>query len=148
MYACLKLISGLLILALSACADPPPDPEALAKAAAIPDRALFGVTPCEQLEPQQTATSGAAPTSSDGELSAALRSSYQRSCAICHENPAAGAPLTGDRQQWAPRLKQGQATLLSHTVNGYQKMPPLGLCMECSEADFVALINYMSRPQP
>ena len=148
MYACLKLISGLLILALSACADPPPDPEALAKAAAIPDRARFGVTPCEQLDPQQTDDAGAAQASADGGLSPALRNSYQRSCAICHENPAAGAPLTGNRQHWAPRLEQGPATLLSHTVNGYQKMPPLGLCMECSEADFVALINYMSRPQP
>ncbi|WP_237046313.1 c-type cytochrome [Aquipseudomonas alcaligenes] len=74
---------------------------------------------------------------------------YGASCKQCHANPAAGAPLTGDVQAWAPRLEKGMDTLLDHSINGFQGMPPLGLCMQCGEADFRALIEFMAAaPQP
>jgi len=80
---------------------------------------------------------------------AALAQLYGASCKQCHANPAAGAPLTGDTAAWAPRLEKGMATLLDHSINGFQGMPPLGLCMQCSEADFRELIEFMAAaPQP
>lgn len=80
---------------------------------------------------------------------AALAQLYGASCKQCHANPAAGAPLTGDTAAWAPRLEKGMATLLDHSINGFQGMPPLGLCMQCSEQDFQALIEFMAAaPQP
>ncbi len=45
---------------------------------------------------------------------------------------------------WAPRLAQGGSVLLNHTLSGYKGMPPLGSCMDCSEEDFLALIQFMS----
>lgn len=80
---------------------------------------------------------------------AALAQLYGASCKQCHANPAAGAPLTGDAAAWAPRLQKGMGTLLDHSINGFQGMPPLGLCMQCTEADFSALIAFMAAaPQP
>ncbi|MEE1888968.1 c-type cytochrome [Pseudomonas carassii] len=74
----------------------------------------------------------------------ALAALYANTCQTCHANPASGAPLAGDAAAWAPRLAQGVDRLLDHSINGYQGMPPMGLCMQCSEAQFLALIGYMS----
>ncbi|QXI40275.1 c-type cytochrome [Pseudomonas xantholysinigenes] len=74
----------------------------------------------------------------------ALAALYASTCQTCHANPASGAPLAGDTAAWAPRLAQGAERLLEHSINGYQGMPPMGLCMQCSEAQFLALIGYMS----
>lgn len=69
---------------------------------------------------------------------------YAKSCGACHNTGAAGAPKKGDKAAWAPRLKQGDAVLLAHVKNGFKAMPPKGLCMDCTDADFKALIKYMS----
>jgi len=75
---------------------------------------------------------------------AALAQVYDSSCKLCHANPGAGAPLTGDTNAWAPRVAQGADTLLDHAINGYNGMPPMGLCMHCSQEQFLALIAFMS----
>lgn len=69
---------------------------------------------------------------------------YNRSCRSCHAQGAAQAPLAGDRAAWAPRLEQGMDVLLEHTISGFNGMPPMGMCFDCEEEDFVALITYMS----
>ncbi len=76
--------------------------------------------------------------------SAELADIYNRSCRSCHAQGAASAPRTGDLAAWADRLDQGMDTLLKHTVEGYQGMPPMGMCFDCSESDFAALITFMS----
>ena len=74
----------------------------------------------------------------------ALARVYDTSCKLCHANPASGAPLTGDSQAWSPRVALGADTLLDHTLNGYNGMPPMGLCMQCSEDQFLGLISFMA----
>ncbi len=69
---------------------------------------------------------------------------YNRSCRSCHAQGAGWAPKTGDRQAWAPRLQQGTAVLLEHTIDGFNGMPPMGMCFDCNEEDFTALISFMS----
>ena len=44
---------------------------------------------------------------------------YTISCAPCHKGGLLGAPKTGDREAWAPRLRKGTATLLDHSLNGF-----------------------------
>lgn len=79
----------------------------------------------------------------------ALAQIYANSCQLCHANPAANAPLTGDRQAWEPRIRQGTDTLLDHAINGYNLMPPMGQCVECSEEQFLQLIGFMAdQPLP
>lgn len=75
---------------------------------------------------------------------AALAEIYEYSCYSCHANPQTGAPLTGDADAWAPRLDKGMDVLLDNTINGFEGMPPLGMCMDCNEDQFVALIQFMS----
>ena len=69
---------------------------------------------------------------------------YNKSCIACHASGAAGAPKFGVAADWAPRLAKGTDKLLASIKNGFNAMPPKGLCMDCSDADYKALIQYMS----
>lgn len=79
---------------------------------------------------------------------------WSRSCALCHVDGTAGAPVAGNAEDWAARLARGRQTLLARTIEGYNNMPPLGYCMACETADFEALIDLMTaglgeaEPQP
>jgi len=44
---------------------------------------------------------------------------YQNVCKVCHEAGLAGAPKTGDKAAWGPRIAQGKATLYEHAVKGF-----------------------------
>ena len=72
---------------------------------------------------------------------------YNSSCSTCHETEVTGAPQTGDVLAWQQRMDKGMDALLESAINGSGGMPPLGLCMECNEADFKALIHYMAAGQ-
>ncbi len=76
---------------------------------------------------------------------AKLAEVYERSCVSCHAVADTSAPLTGDRESWAPRMAQGMDTLVDHVIEGYGGMPPLGLCMECEPDQFQALIEFMGQ---
>ena len=69
---------------------------------------------------------------------------WSRSCALCHVNGNGGAPRLGQAEDWRPRLEKGRETLLAHTVEGFNNMPPLGYCMACEREDFLALIDFMT----
>lgn len=92
-------------------------------------------------EPARTDTAArTAPTIPPDELGAL----YLQTCMACHTSPGSGAPQAGDRAAWAPRLRQGMEVLLDHTIEGYEGMPPLGSCMDCSAEQFEALIRFMA----
>jgi cytochrome c5 len=69
---------------------------------------------------------------------------YNKSCVVCHDQGVAGAPKTGDAEAWAPRLEKGMDTLMASVKNGLNAMPPMGMCMDCTDEDYMALIEYMS----
>ncbi len=94
----------------------------------------------------ESAPAPAAPTTAVAS-NPAIQKIYDSSCRTCHGSPASGAPQAGDSKAWAPRVAQGRDVILGHILNGYQKMPPMGLCMQCSEDDFVALTEFMSGSQ-
>ncbi len=68
---------------------------------------------------------------------------YDRFCAACHTTGAAGAPVTGRADDWDARLDQGMDTLWDHTLNGIGAMPPKGTCMDCSDEELQASLDYM-----
>jgi cytochrome c5 len=74
----------------------------------------------------------------------ALASLYNSSCISCHAKGYGSAPRSGDVAAWAPRMEKGMDTLLDNAINGYKGMPPLGACTDCSEQDFVDLIEFMA----
>ncbi|TNE57880.1 MAG: cytochrome c5 family protein [Alphaproteobacteria bacterium] len=69
---------------------------------------------------------------------------YADTCMACHANPDSGAPMTGDVVEWEARLAQGEDVLLDHVIDGFKGMPPLGSCSDCSEQDFIDLIDFMA----
>lgn len=71
---------------------------------------------------------------------------YNKSCAVCHNAGVAGAPKTGDAQAWAPKLEKGMEALVQSVKNGLNAMPPKGMCFDCSDAEYQALITYMAEP--
>jgi cytochrome c5 len=70
---------------------------------------------------------------------------YNRTCTVCHASGTAGAPKTHDAAAWAPRLSKGMDVLVASVKNGLNAMPPRGLCMDCTDAEYKALIEYMSK---
>lgn len=71
---------------------------------------------------------------------------YNKSCAVCHNSGVAGAAKTGDAAAWAPKLEKGMDALIASVKNGLNAMPPKGMCFDCSDEDYAALITYMSSP--
>ena len=76
---------------------------------------------------------------------ATVEERYNASCVFCHASGAAGAPKTGDEAAWAPRLEKGMETLVKHTREGFNAMPPRGMCGDCSDDEYRALIEYMTK---
>jgi cytochrome c5 len=69
---------------------------------------------------------------------------FARSCALCHADGTAGAPRVGHPEEWRERIERGEAVLLARTLEGWNQMPPLGYCMDCTTDDFRALIAFMT----
>jgi len=69
---------------------------------------------------------------------------YDSKCKVCHETGAAGAPKTGDKDAWAPRIAAGSDSLMNSVINGKNAMPPKGTCMDCSDDDLKAAMEYMT----
>jgi cytochrome c5 len=83
-----------------------------------------------------------------GALAEPTEALYQKSCFACHSTGAAGAMKTHDTAAWQPRLAKGMPALLQSVKKGINAMPPTGMCATCTDADFTALIEFMSSPAP
>ena len=64
-------------------------------------------------------------------------------CQACHNYGVAGAPKTGDVAAWADRLTKGIETVYANAINGIGGMPAKGTCMDCSDDEIIATIDYM-----
>jgi cytochrome c5 len=84
---------------------------------------------------------GAAPAASAGPRT--VESIYERTCKVCHAAGVAGAPKTGDKAAWGPRVAQGKPTLYDHAMKGFKGMPPKGTCMDCSDPEIKQLVDYL-----
>jgi cytochrome c5 len=72
---------------------------------------------------------------------------YQQVCTACHGAAVAGAPKTGDKAVWAPRIAQGADTLHKHALEGFQGkagyMPPKGGRTDLSDQSVINAVDYM-----
>ena len=68
---------------------------------------------------------------------------WNRSCALCHINGEAGAPIIGDTNSWSERILKGEDALVRSVLEGLNSMPPLGYCMACELEDFKSMVNFM-----
>jgi cytochrome c5 len=71
------------------------------------------------------------------------KSVYDTVCQVCHTPGIAGAPKTGDKTAWAPRLKTGMEALYASSIKGKNAMPPKGGNLSLSDADVKAAVDFM-----
>ena len=84
------------------------------------------------------AAKGAAPAAGavDGEAV------YKQACSACHAVGAAGAPKSGDKAAWAPRIKKGEDALVASAIKGIGNMPPKGGNPSLTDAQIRAAVAY------
>lgn len=77
---------------------------------------------------------------------AAAPTKYTQTCGVCHDTGNLGAPKKGDKAAWAAlKSQKGMDGLVQSTKQGMPQMPAKGLCNDCTDQDFVAMIEYMSQ---
>ncbi len=80
------------------------------------------------------------------EVTSATIDKYNQKCAMCHNGNVPGAPKSHDVAAWEQRLATAGSmeALVASAVKGKGAMPPKGMCFDCTNGDFEALIAYMS----
>ncbi|WP_130619788.1 c-type cytochrome [Dyella amyloliquefaciens] len=72
---------------------------------------------------------------------------YQGTCVMCHGSPAVGAPVLGNKNDWAPRIAQGKDVLYKHAMEGFTgekgAMPAHGGNPSLDETAIKAAVDYM-----
>lgn len=68
---------------------------------------------------------------------------YNSICTACHAAGLAGAPKTGDKAAWAPRIATGLEALLKSAINGKNAMPPRGGGADLSDDEIKAAVEYL-----
>ena len=68
---------------------------------------------------------------------------YNTVCTACHATGVVGAPKTGDKAAWAPRIATGNAAMLKTATNGKGAMPPRGGAADLSDAELKAAVDYL-----
>jgi cytochrome c5 len=120
----------------AAAQEKPADIPAAPAASAAPVQAMSASAPAADV------TTVAAPLASAD----AGKTLFNAACVACHGSGVAGAPKFGDKTAWAPRIAQGNTTLYTHAINGYQGkngvMPPKG-GTTAPDADVKATVDYM-----
>jgi cytochrome c5 len=123
-----KLLSALLIaLALTACGKKEGQP-------AIPAQPAI-----EAAKPEVQAASDVQHEKGE--------KVFKGTCAMCHKTGASGAPIIGNKADWAPRIAQGMPTLYEHALKGFTgkkgAMPAKGANPSLSDDDVKAGVDYM-----
>ncbi len=78
---------------------------------------------------------------------------YVSSCEPCHGNGGGGAPVTGDKEEWAMRLAKGREAVYLLAITGFEAplddegrtavMPAKGARNDLSDDEIKALVDYM-----
>ncbi|MDB5924455.1 MAG: cytochrome c5 family protein [Betaproteobacteria bacterium] len=120
--------------------EPPVQAAAPAQVAA----ASGGVVPSAAAAPTAAASgTSSAPAGAEKGGAARGKAVFDQTCAVCHGAGIAGAPKAGDKEAWAPRLKQGIDTLHQSALHGKGAMPAKGGNTSLSDADVQAAVDYM-----
>ena len=68
---------------------------------------------------------------------------YKAICGACHEAGVAGAPKTGDKAAWAPRVALGLDGLMKSAIAGKNAMPPRG-GSDANDVELARAIVYIA----
>lgn len=115
---------------------------------------LSGGTFKEPAAPAAAPAAAAAPTAAAADTKAATaapakaaavdgKAVYDKVCMACHAAGVAGAPKTGDKAGWAPRIKLGMDALYTAAIKGKGAMPPKGGGAQFSDAEIKAAVDFL-----
>ena len=93
----------------------------------------------QRQSPEVDYVSGATQSADASQAGKAL---YQQVCQACHAAGVLNAPKFGDKEAWAPRLKDPMETVYNYALHGKGAMPPKG-GSNASDADVKAAVDYM-----
>ena len=68
---------------------------------------------------------------------------YDKSCGGCHNKGLMGSPKMGDKDKWAPLIKNGQPALEESVIKGKGKMKPNGGNSALTADDISAATAYL-----
>jgi len=69
---------------------------------------------------------------------------YKAACLFCHQAGVMNAPKYADKAAWAPRVSLGMEALYNSALKGKgQIMQPRGGCMNCTDTELKAAVDYM-----
>ncbi|KXU95702.1 cytochrome C [Caballeronia megalochromosomata] len=89
--------------------------------------------------PQAAAPAAGAQSADAAQAGKAL---YEQVCQACHAAGVLNAPKFGDKEAWAPRLKDSMDTVYNYALHGKGAMPPKG-GSNAPDADVKAAVDYM-----
>jgi len=92
--------------------------------------------------PGAPSANGAATQTAGADKAQAGKALYEQVCQACHAAGVAGAPKLGDKDAWAPRLKEPMDVVYNYALKGKGAMPPKG-GSSASDADVKAAVDYM-----
>lgn len=84
-----------------------------------------------------------APVARDSDEPRSADEIYSSACASCHDSGASGAPILGEVDDWTDRIDKGTETLYDHAINGFNAMPAMGLCSDCTDEEMKDTVDYM-----
>ncbi len=67
---------------------------------------------------------------------------YEANCAMCHGAEGMGAPVLGNKAEWAAYTSKGMDTVYKAGINGINGMPPKG-GSSLSDSDFKSVVDYI-----
>jgi cytochrome c5 len=71
---------------------------------------------------------------------------YKSKCATCHAAGVAGAPILGNKEQWAPRIAKGMDALMETALKGSKVNPamlPKGGFSDLTDGQIKEIVTYM-----
>lgn len=119
------------------------EPQAPAPAAPAAAAPAAPAAPAPAVVAAAPAAAPAAPAAASATVAAGTGEAlYKQSCTVCHAAGVAGAPKSGDKAAWAPRIASGIDALTASVIKGKGAMPPKG-GSAASDADLRAAVQFM-----
>ena len=107
-----------------------------------PPAQATGAKPAGAAPAVNSASAGPVKTAAAGDPGAGKKL-YDTVCMACHAAGIAGAPKTGDKAAWKPRIATGKEALYSSAIKGKNAMPAKGGMASAPDADVKAAVDYM-----
>lgn len=135
------LVAASMAILLAACGKQESAAPAVSAPAAAP--APVAAAPA----PAPAPAAAPAPVAAAPAAGAAGKSIYGKVCALCHAAGVAGAPKPGNKEDWAPRIAQGNDVMYKHAIEGFTgskgMMPARGTGASLTDDEVKAAVDYM-----